>query len=197
MIKNNNSISDMPEEVLEEMYNKHRNEEYGKILDSAIITSEVDDSLTPNKYSDHLLMLLGEYNENKIKECMEKEYFIEAIVTLHKHIGEQLRFLLIKQTKGFVNIPLSISDERLKELVELLKGMDDFSLIRMSFIYERINLESKNKLWELNSTRNKFVHAFNKDELNEIFKNSGYLKGLIKCCMKIEKDLTVLVRRYQ
>lgn len=151
---------------------------------------------TPEEYSDELLEMLGEYDESKIKECIEKKFYIEAIVDLHRHLGEQLRFLIIKQIKGFLNIPLDSNNERYSELVPLLERMDDDPLIRMALVYGRITKEEKDKLLELNKTRNKFVHAFNKKKRQEIFSNGGQLKGLLNYCMRIEKKLSDLVDRY-
>jgi hypothetical protein len=156
-----------------------------------------DDWDTPEEYSDELLEMLEKYNENKINECIEKEFYIEAIVDLHRHIGEQLRFLIIKQIKGITNIPLDSTNERFNELVPLLKRMDDDPLIRMAFVYERIGKQDKDKLLELNKTRNKFVHAFNKKEREEIFSNKGQLKGLLESCIEIEKKLADLIWRYK
>jgi hypothetical protein len=152
---------------------------------------------TPEEYTDELLGLLEEYDEAKINECLKKKFYIEAIVDLHRHIGEQLRFSLIKKTKEIFNIPLDNNNERYKEIVPLLTRMEDSTLISLSFIYGRIDSSEKGVLLDLNSTRNKFVHAFNKKKRNELFSNKGKLKSLIKNCQKVERELARFVQSYR
>lgn len=163
----------------------------------AIGNADISYLQTPEQYSDELLEFLEDYESDKINFCLENKFYLEAIIDLHRHIGEQLRFLIIKQIKGKENIPRDNSDNRYNEIVPLMKRMDDDSLIRMSFIYQRLTFDEKNLLLDLNSTRNKFVHAFNKKERQEILSNPGKIKSLVKNCQKIEKRLGEVINDYR
>jgi len=171
----------------------------GKCMDwnEAIGMPDISPLQTPDEYVDELLSLLEIYSEKKINECLKKEFFIEAIVDLHRHIGEQLRFLLIKKTKEIFNIPLDINNERYKEVVPLLTRMEDATLISFSFIYGWIDSSEKCILKELNSTRNKFVHAFNKKPRDLLLSNKGKIQSLIKNNQKIERKLAKIIDTYK
>ncbi|MDD5178498.1 MAG: hypothetical protein PHT54_04455 [Candidatus Nanoarchaeia archaeon] len=169
----------------------------GKMMSWNAAIGEADIQWSLTQYSDELLELLDEYNESKINECLNKGFYLELIVDLHRHLGEQLRFLLIKQIKGKENIPLDNSDERYNEIMPLIKRMEDSLLIRLAFIYQRISKSEKDTLLELNSIRNTFVHAFNKKERKTLLSNKGKIKSMIQNCQKIEKRLGRFVQQYR
>jgi hypothetical protein len=118
---------------------------------------------TPKQYGDRLYESLSKYNEQKIRVCLEQKYYIEAIIELHRHIFEQLRYLLIKKIKGIESIPLDENDSRYRKVVILLKEMNDSSLLDFAFIYKRLTEEERGKIKELNTSRNVYVHAWLKE----------------------------------
>lgn len=148
-------------------------------------TPEIEE--TPEQYRDRLHASLTEYKEEKIRKCLEQKYYIEVIIELHRHIFEQLRYLLIKKIKGAENIPLDDGNPKYKRVVALMKEMNDFSLIDFSFIYGRVDEEQRGMIKELNTLRNAFAHAWMKESRGKYSENK--IKSIIENAMAIEANL--------
>jgi hypothetical protein len=174
-------------------YNNNR-----KIIDwnSAIGLTDLDES-DLKEYSDELVSRLDKYSREKTEECLGKKYYIEAIIGLYRQIMDQLRFLLIKNLKGKLNIPLDAENPRFKTLVPILERMDDSILIKFAFVFERLNEQEKSLLSELNAMRNAFAHSFMKSQREEYLSNNGKISSIIKHCQKIEERLSKLVNQYK
>lgn len=75
----------------------------------------------PDKYLTNLLEHMSEYDENKISKLIKEEYFIEAMILIHRHIAEQIRHLLVENIEkinkklvsgNFINIIKKLEDEK-------------------------------------------------------------------------------------
>lgn len=122
---------------------------------------EVEEEQTPEEYSESLLDLMSEYNEVDLNKCISNNRIIEAIIILHRHLAEQIRFLLINKIREAEDIKPSKVDKRYEKIVDILKEMDDVDCFGFAFIYDIINNEQKGDISALNTLRNIFVHAFN------------------------------------
>lgn len=155
---------------------------------------EEEDYEEPKEYSDNLIAFILNYQEDKIEECFNKKYYIEAIVYLHRQIFEELRYLLLKKVKGDNNIPLEESDPKYKEVVPFLKYMTDETLSRMAFIYGRIDKIELTKIKTLNTLRNQFVHAWKSKEREQRKENE--IKDILDKLKEIERKLNLECKKY-
>jgi hypothetical protein len=155
---------------------------------------EEEDYEEPEEYSDDLIAFILDYQEDKIEECFNKKYYIEAIVYLHRQIFEELRYLLLKKVKGDNNIPLEESDPKYKEVVPFLKRMADETLNRMAFIYGRIDKIELGKINALNTLRNQFVHAWNSKERE--LRKEDEIKDILDKAKEIERRLNLECKKY-
>lgn len=142
------------------------------------------------EYTARLSAYITEYSEEKINDCLEKGYFLEAIGTLQIQISLQLRFLLIKKIKGENNIPLDYENERFKKVLEWLKQIKDYELFRIAYIYERIDERQICLLTEFNKIRNRFVHSFQQRKIN----TENKIKSSINHIKEIESFLSQKIR---
>ncbi len=149
---------------------------------------------SPKEYADKLIHFILDYQEDRIDECLEKEYYIEAIVYLHRQIFEELRHLLLKKVKGDNNIPLEESDPKYKQVVPFLKNMTDDTLRRMAFIYGRINKPESGDIRALNTLRNQFVHAWNSKERER--RSDQEIKNILEKVKIIERRLNIECKKY-
>ncbi len=118
------------------MYDKEKIVDWEKYeFHNCPVGEEYDE--TVKEFTASLLHLLSEYDEDKIDECLSKNFYIEAIVYLHRHVFEQLRYLLIKKIKGAENIPLNEEDRRFKEIVPFIKNMADSTLLRRGLMKKK------------------------------------------------------------
>ena len=150
--------------------------------------AEEEPEETPEEYADKLKDKFSEYDESRVEECLSEGFYTEAIVFLHRHIFEQLRYMLAKRIKGTENIPMDEEDPRYKKITKLLKRMKDFSLNDFAFIYKRIDEGTHAGLGELNSLRNTFVHAWNREDIEEKYPDRTIQK-ILKHAIRIEKKL--------
>lgn len=144
------------------------------------------------QYKDGLLKSLSEYKEEKIKECIKQSFYVEAIICLHRHIFEQLRYLLIVKIMSSKNILLDRRESVIENVVDLLKYMPDSSLSNFVFVYGRINENQKREIDTFNRLRNKFAHAWNKQEREKY--SEKQIKNIVEKVLAIENKLSQKIK---
>lgn len=146
----------------------------------------------PDQYKEELLKSLSEYKEEKIKECIKQNFYVETIICLHRHIFEQLRYLLIVKIISLKNTLLDRQEKVLEAIVDFVKNMQDFSLLGLAFIYGRINEDEKMKIRTFNTLRNKFAHAWQKQERNKY--SEKQIKNIIEEVLVIENKISQKIK---
>jgi len=148
----------------------------------------------PEEYKEKLFQALLEYKKDRINDCVRQGFYLEAVIYLHRNLFEELRFLLLEKIKGTENISFDEQDPRFKKFIELLKNMADSSLLNFAFIYGRVDDEERGKIKALNTLRNKFVHAWNKDERAKYSPKN--VENIITDVMKIADKLLKKIKGF-
>lgn len=101
----------------------------------------------PDKYLTNLLEHMSEYDENKISKLIKEEYFIEAMILIHRHIAEQIRHLLVENIEK-INKKLVSGN-----FINIIKKLEDEKVYELAYNLNIINLKQKSILNSLNNFR--------------------------------------------
>jgi hypothetical protein len=99
----------------------------GKVTSDDEPEDAVDDFLST------LLDRISDYDESKIKICMDSEYYYEVIISLHRRVFEQLRFIIIHNILFDENSNAGIIKSEANRLTNFLKSVGDAHLYGFSF----------------------------------------------------------------
>lgn len=148
-----------------------------------------------------LNILISKYDEEKIKDCLSREYYLEAIGTMHIQISRLLRYSLIIKMIDSGNIPLQYDDKKFKKITAWLIGkaaIGDEKLYNIAYIFNEIDSNENQAVTFLNSIRNTFAHSFrgfskytNKQLTGAIDKVKPIEQRLREKCLKF--DIHVLI----
>ena len=75
------------------------------------------DIVTPKQYTENLLSSISNYNKERVKKCVKRRYYVQAIDDIHIQIYDELKFLLIKKIKRLTQIPIDENDLRFKLII--------------------------------------------------------------------------------